>query len=183
MSNAEIKENRVDNIQFKRAWAMPSKHTFEIKPIKEFIEENIKEYHGANLLLNPFANRSKYGVTNDLDTDYDTDYHMDALDFLKRYKDGVVDCVLYDPPFSPRQVSECYKSLDMTVNMQTTQSSYWAKHKKEISRILKPGGKVITFGWNTGGIGKGNGFQIGKILMVAHGGWHNDTICTLEIKL
>ena len=55
-------------------------------------------------------------------------------------------------------------------------------HKKEISRILKTGGKVITFGWNSGGIGKTNGFEISRILLVPHGGWHNDTICTVEIK-
>lgn len=167
------------DIEFKRAWAMPSKHTFEIKPIKEFIENNLT----GDLILNPFSNRSKYGVTNDLDPEQNTHYCMDALEFLKQYDDDSIDFILYDPPFSPRQVSECYKSFDMTVNMQTTQSSYWTKHKKEITRILKTGGKVITFGWNTGGIGKGNGFQIEKILMVAHGGWHNDTICTLEVKI
>lgn len=166
-------------IKFNRAWAMPSKHTFEIKPIKEFIESNLT----GDVILNPFANRSKYGITNDLDPEQKTDYCMDALEFLKHFDDNSVDFILYDPPFSPRQVSECYKSLDMTVNMQTTQSSYWAKHKKEITRVLKVGGKVITFGWNTGGIGKGNGFEIQKILMVAHGGWHNDTICTLEQKI
>ena len=42
---------------------------------------------------------------------------------------------------------------------------------------------MITFGWNSGGIGKKYGFEIKKILLVAHGGWHNDTICTLEIKI
>jgi predicted methyltransferase len=122
-------------------------------------------------------------ITNDLDEDYDTDYHLDALDFLKQFEDESVDMILYDPPYSPRQVSECYKSLGMTVNMQTTQASYWGNQKKEIARILKPGGKVITFGWNSGGIGKTKGMEIKNILMVAHGGWHNDTICTVEVKV
>lgn len=27
------------------------------------------------------------------------------------------------------------------------------------------------------------GFEIEKILLVAHGGWHNDTICTIERKI
>ena len=43
-------------------------------------------------------------------------------------------------------------------------------------------GKVISFGWNSGGIGKKNGFEIEKILLVNHGSQHNDTICTLEVK-
>lgn len=32
------------------------------------------------------------------------------------------------------------------------------------------------------GIGKTLGFNIEEILLVAHGGWHNDTICTVERK-
>lgn len=55
--------------------------------------------------------------------------------------------------------------------------------KKEISRIVKRGGKVITFGWNSGGIGQKYGFEIERILLVPHGGWHNDTICVVERKV
>ena len=66
--------------------------------------------------------------------------------------------------------------------MQTTQASFWGDMKKEIQRIIKDYGTVITFGWNSGGIGKTKGFEIKEILMVAHGGWHNDTICTVEVK-
>ena len=49
-----------------------------------------------------------------------------------------IDVILFDPPYSPRQVSECYKKLGQSVNYKTTQSSYWSEQKKEISRILKP---------------------------------------------
>jgi hypothetical protein len=94
-----------------------------------------------------------------------------------------VDFVLYDPPYSPRQVSECYKKFGKTVNMQTTQASFWSNLKKEIERITKSNGIVISFGWNTNGIGKTKGFEIIEILLVAHGGAHNDTICTVERKL
>ena len=121
--------------------------------------------------------------TNDIDPQYETDYSLDALDFLKVFDEGSVDLVLYDPPYSPRQVSEVYKKLGMSVNMQTTQASYWGNQKKEISRIVKVGGYVMTFGWNSGGIGKTKGFEIVEILMVAHGGWHNDTIVTIEKKV
>lgn len=108
---------------------------------------------------------------------------MDATDFLKMFDDNSVDAVLYDPPYSPRQVSECYKNLNMTVNMKTTQASYWSEHKKQIGRIVKPGGIVITCGWNSGGIGTKYGFEIQEILLVAHGGWHNDTIITVDKKI
>ena len=61
-------------------------------------------------------------------------------------------------------------------------TKYWSNCKKEITRIIKPNGKVISFGWNSGGMGKKNGFEIQKILLVNHGAQHNDTICTLETK-
>lgn len=165
---------------------MPNKNTFAIKPIKELIKNNLVK----GTVIDPFANNniikdSMTGInyiTNDLDEQYNTDYHLDALDFLKLFENSSIDMVLYDPPYSPRQVSECYKALGKTVDFKTTQSSYWTNHKKEISRIVKKGGKVITFGWNSGGIGKKYGFRIEQILLVAHGGWHNDTICTVEIK-
>ena len=167
-------------MKINRIWHMPNKHTFDIKPIKELIERYIIN----GIVIDPFANKNKIAnITNDLDPQFNTDYHLDALDFLKTFENNSVDMILYDPPFSPRQVSECYKKLNKTVNMQTTQSSYWGNQKKEIARIVKKNGIVITFGWNSGGIGKTKGFKIIEILLVAHGGWHNDTIVTVERKI
>lgn len=157
---------------------MPNSKTFSIKPIRNLINKYIDE---KKVVIDPFANDSKIAnITNDLDLCFNTNYHLDAIDFLKIFDDESVDVILYDPPYSPRQVSECYKKLGKTVNMETTQSIYWSNQKKEISRILKKNGIVITCGWNSGGIGKSNGLEIIEILMVAHGGWHNDTIVTVE---
>jgi len=165
-------------MKIERIWAMPNKNTFDIKPIKELIAR----YYHANS-IDPFANKNKIAtITNDLNPEFGCDYCMDAIDFLKIHNDNSIDLVLYDPPYSPRQVSECYKSMGLTVNMQTTQASYWGSQKVEIKRIVKDGGHVITCGWNTGGIGKTAGFEIVEILLVPHGGWHNDTIVTVERK-
>lgn len=163
-----------------RKWSMPNKNTFSIKPIRELIDDELTD----GLWIDPFANENKIAtITNDLNQDFDTDYHMDALDFLKMFDDHSIDGVLYDPPYSPRQVSESYKGFGFDVTNETTRSTFWSNHKKEISRIVKRGGVVLSFGWNSGGIGKSYGFKIKKILLVAHGGWHNDTICVVEEKL
>ena len=159
---------------------MPNKNTFDIKPIKELIQSELTN----GIWIDPFANQNKLAtITNDLNPDFDTDYHMDALDFLKTFQNESVDGVLYDPPYSPRQVKECYQGVGMNVTSETTRASFWGNQKNEISRIVKPGGKVITFGWNSGGIGRKYGFEITRILLVPHGGWHNDTICTVEVKV
>lgn len=167
------------NVRIERIWSMPNKNTFEVKPIHDLIVEEMTD----GTWIDPFANRNKLAtITNDLSEEFDTDYHLDALDFMKMFGDASVDGVLYDPPYSPRQVSECYNNVGFNVTWDTTKASFWGNHKREISRIVKVGGKVITFGWNSGGIGYKYGFEITRILMVPHGGWHNDTICTVEVK-
>ena len=182
------------DIKMRRQWAMPNSKTFKIKPIRELIAKVVKEYAEEIgrpiVVIDPFANEGSIlkefdgveveYITNDLDTQYDTDYHLEASEFISMFEDDSVDIVLYDPVYSPRQLSEVYKEHGMSVTMETTQSSYWGNQKKEISRITKQGGKVITFGWNSGGIGKSNGFEIEEVLLVPHGGWHNDTICTVD---
>ena len=176
---ADYPEHINENIAIERVWAMPNKNTFDIKPIHDLITEELTE----GLWLDPFANQNKFAtITNDLNTEFDTDYHMDALDFMKMFDSDSVDGILYDPPYSPRQVSECYNNVGYNVTWDTTKASFWGNHKREISRIVKVRGKVITFGWNSGGIGYKYGFEIKRILLVPHGGWHNDTICTVEIK-
>lgn len=168
-------------MRIEREWAMPNKNTFDIPPIKRLLEEEVSL--DAGIWLDPFANKNRLATyTNDINSRYDTDYVMDALVFLQQFKQGSVFGVLYDPPYSPRQVAEHYKAVGRVVNMQTTQATFWTRQKQAISKIVKSGGKVISFGWNSGGIGQKYGFRIKRILLVPHGSNHNDTICTVEVK-
>jgi hypothetical protein len=161
----------------KRKWAMPNKETFQIKPIKTLLYE---EYTGG-IWLDPFARDSRIAtIRNDLNEKYDTDYHMDALEFLKLFSDEYADGILFDPPYSPRQIKECYEGIGL--ENFNTKTNFYSEIKNEISRVIKVGGKVICFGWNSMGVGKCRGFEIKKILMVPHGGAKNDTIVTVEIK-
>jgi len=163
-----------------KEWAMPDRNTFSIKPIKNFIAKYTRPEYKS---IDPFSNTNKIAtITNDLDPAMSADHCMDAIDFLKQFPNNSIDLVLFDPPYSPRQVSESYKKLGKTVNMKTTQGSYWSELKNEIARITKANGVVLCFGWNSQGIGKTRGFEMEEILMVAHGGNHNDTLCTMERK-
>ena len=164
-----------------RCWAMPNSKTFSIKPIYEFVKRNIPA--NAKTIIDPFANECKIAtITNDLNPAFNTNYHMDALDFLKTFENESVDVVLYDPPYSLRQVKECYEGVGIEVTQEHTRSSWRAKHLDEVQRILKPNGIALTFGWNSNGVGKMRGFKITEILLVAHGGSKNDTICCAEMK-
>ena len=54
-----------------RVWAMPSKNTFQIKPINEMLNEEITD----GLWIDPFANSNKFAeITNDLNPEFDTTY-------------------------------------------------------------------------------------------------------------
>lgn len=167
-------------IKFERIWSMPNAATFTIKPIAKLLREEMAK---SAYWIDPFARGSKLAsLTNDLDAKWDTDYHLDAIEFLRIIENESVDGVLLDPPYSTRQISEHYKEAGYKVTKETTQASFWGNIKKEVARIVRIGGKVISCGWNSGGIGKVLGFAVTRILLVPHGGHHNDTIVTVEIK-
>ena len=144
-----------------REWAMPNLRTFSIKPIGNII----KKYKIEGTWLDPFP----------------YPYKQDALEFLSEIKNSSVDGVLFDPPYSPRQLKECYDNLGLVLH--DTKSSVWKSWKDEIARVIKINGLCLSFGWSTNGLGKDRGFEIIEILLVAHGGNHNDTIVTIERKL
>ena len=166
-------------MKIERKWAMPNKWTFTIKPIAELLKEEINL--NKEIWLDPFAGLySPAQYKNDLNDNANAQDHEDALEWLKKRKEA--DGVLFDPPYSPRQVKECYENIGVALTGDKTKMSFWSDTKNEIARIIKPGGKVICFGWNSMGIGKNRGFEMKRILLVAHGGSKNDTICTVEIK-
>lgn len=169
-------------MKIERIWAMPNHNTFSIKPIRELIERHIDN----GIWIDPFARNSPFNdrcfATNDLNMEANTTHHFEALEFLQQFNASSVDGVLFDPPYSPRQISECYKQVGREVHMKDTQSSFYGDRKKEIARIVRKGGIVISCGWNSGGIGKTLGFELIEILLVPHGGAHNDTIVTVERK-
>lgn len=168
-------------MEIKRAWAMPNGQTFTIPPIRQFVENAIPK---NGVIVDPFANNSKYAtISNDLNPEFKTDYHLDALEFLRTLATESADLVLYDPPYSITQAAQLYKSYGKEkLDINVSNMKYWAECKNEIARITKTGGAVLSFGWNTNGIGKNRGFKMEKILIVAHGGSKNDTLCVWEKK-
>ena len=169
-------------MKINRTWAMPDSNTFSIKPIHDLISRYVAK---MRIIIDPFVRNSPFKnfcTSNDLDKEIKADYNIDALEFLKEIKSNSVDLVLFDPLYSARQISECYKKMNMVVNMETTQEIFWRRLKEQIYRITKSDAFVISCGWNSGGVGKKYGFNITEILLVPHGGAHNDTIVVVEQK-
>lgn len=167
---------------FTYAWGMPNHLTFKIKPIAKWLKLHLPD---EGMILDPFANRKSLGervITNDLNPDADVDFHLDAIAFLQMYDDDSVACVLFDPPYSLRQLKECYDSIGNAMTLHESKH-FFSDVRNEIARVLKPGGVVLSFGWSSVGLGKVRGFQKQSLLIVCHGGNHNDTLCLKEVLI
>jgi hypothetical protein len=173
-----------DQAQFRRVWAMPNGETFSVPPIGEFVRRYLVD--GA-VSVDPFArNRDWCTYTNDLDPLTSAQSHMDAEEFcLALGERGVVaDVAIFDPPYSPRQIADCYRRVGLAVGQQETQSGLLYRRVRDaLDRLVPIGGIVLSFGWQSTGMGRGRGYTPLEYLLVAHGGAHNDTICVAERKI
>src|ERR1019366_103938 len=95
-------------LRIERKWAMPNSYTFKIK----VVEALLKEEMNVGVWCDPFAGMySPAQVTNDLNPKARAMFHMDALAFLRAQPTAHYAGVLYDPPYSQRQVKECYDNI------------------------------------------------------------------------
>jgi len=170
-------------MEIHRTWAMPNSLTFSIPPVKDLLSQEIT----PGCWLDPFARDSNLStmftrfITNDLNPECNTDYHLEATEFLKIFKNDFADGIILDWPYSSRQIKECYQGIGL--KEYNTKADFYSAIKDEAARVVKPNGKIITFGWNSNGIGKCRGFEILKILLIPHGGAKNDTIVTVEKRI
>ena len=159
---------------------MPNKHTFLIPPIAILL----KYYVGDGIgWVDPFAGEnSPAEITNDLNPDKPVMYHLHAKEFsnilVGKYKG-----ILFDPPYSLTQVKQCYASFGIDLMSQEDANYFPTNIKDALAPKVEMGGIVISFGWDTIGFGKNRGFEQIEIMLVCHGGRHNDTIVTVERKI
>lgn len=162
-----------------RAWGMPAADTFDCPPIAAFLER----WHRPPS-VDPFARNSGWATyRNDLSPDTTAEYHLDALEFceLLAARDTKAECCLFDPPYSSRQIAEVYQGVGRKWDGQN--SRQFKEVRDALDSLLNSGGIALSFGWNSAGFGVVRGYEVLEILLVAHGGLHNDTICVAERKL
>ena len=90
---------------------MPSPQTFTMRPVRQLLVRYIRS---GTRVLDPFAGNSLVGTrTNDLNPLTRAQDHMEADDFFDKVRgEGVLyHVILFDPPYSPRQVQECYRGF------------------------------------------------------------------------
>lgn len=162
-----------------RTFARASAWTFTIPPIKKLLNK----YTNDGVWADPYAGyNSPATITNDLDPEAPTTHHLEAKDFAEQLTDNSLDGVLFDPPYSYRQISEHYKSYGKTATAKDTSYNFYHRTMLELHPKIKVGGIVISFGWNSNGFPKKWGYTPVEYLLIAHGLHHNDTIVTVQRK-
>lgn len=159
-----------------RVWAMPHKYTFQVPPLLGIVRHYMEE----GRWLDPFAGyNSPAAITNDLDPATPAQYHLEAIEFCHMLIPPF-DGAVFDPPYSLTQVSRSYKDMGLQFKGSENPTGGFPLVRDEFRRLVKPGGYVISFGWNTVGMGKGRGFKQVEILICSHGGNRNDTLVVVE---
>jgi hypothetical protein len=178
----------MEKIKFTRLCQPLNKYTFKAPKIMKWVQGHLKE---DDLVLNLFAGPTrllgtKREVRVDLDPEMEPDFLMDALDFVRWWKEictipksGFLfffkfNKVIIDPPYSYRKSMELYKGH---------RNSRFKQILDIIPDILAEGGQVITFGYHSSVMSKKRGFKIVEILLLSHGGAIHDTIATVEEKM
>lgn len=170
----------LSTVQFNRAWAMPDKYTFRIAPIRKLVLRYVGDGRGWADPFSGFFSPAEF--TNDLNVKTPAKDHMLAKDWAEKIE-GPFKGVLFDPPYSYRQVSEHYKEAGLFAHRDDTNNYFYSSVRKALVPKIEPGGIVICFGWNTQGFGLNNGFELIEILDVCHGFHHNDTLVTVERRV
>lgn len=159
-----------------RIFEMPRAWTFQMPKLRTWVESRLE-----GKVLNLFGGVTKLTpppggsiITNDINPDLKSDLALDAYDLVQWASwdsQGKFDTVIFDPPYTAYQAVHTYngkKAQDVT-------------HARDIVEYtLRPGGRVISLGFNSTGMGASRGFEKEGLLLVNGGGSHNDIIILSE---
>lgn len=139
------------------------------KVIDRVLNDVMYDTCGNALIVDPFArdsftSRLPSCITNDLNTEFNTDYNLEFKDFAKALQGQFhlfmkpIDLILFDPPYSLRQLKDCYDGIGKDLDLWQTQNM-WKEGKDILATMMRPGSYAISLGWTTAGFGKKRGFE------------------------
>jgi hypothetical protein len=134
-----------DELKFSYHTVQPNRWTFQSNAIRQWVEERLR-----GRVLNACAGKTMLAhdheiVRNDLDDSRDADLHVDVCEIVDHFEPESFGTVVYDPPFSENQANESYDLEDG----EAVVAGRDAIAKRQFDELLKPGGRVIQFGFST----------------------------------
>jgi len=131
---------RRDDIDLSYWTVQPNRWTFKSDKIRRWVEQFLQ-----GRVLNACAGKTTLAhdheiVRNDIDEQRDADLHVDVCEIADVFDSGSFDTVVYDPPFSTYQSTRTYDGEAVGDD---------AVAKQQFDELLRPGGRVIQFGYST----------------------------------
>lgn len=147
--------------------------SFQYTPARVFVEERLE-----GRVLNACAGKTKLRhtdeiVRNDLNPDRDADYHFDVCEIADHLESGSFDTVVFDPPFDDLQAEDKYDSLRADDVLAAFE---------QFNELVRPGGRVITFGWNSWGMSSLPSFDREETVLFQRGACLRDVITTVDVR-
>lgn len=131
--------------------------TFACDTVRSWVEERLN-----GRVLNACAGETQLRhdgevVRNDINHDRPADYHQDLRELPDVLGNDQFNTVVYDPPWSVFQVNDKYEGRGQDTIKQSTQMA------QSIDRLLRPGGKVLAFGYTVDMIPSSLGYDITEV--------------------
>jgi len=150
---------------------MLSRWTFEYTPARTIVENYL-----SGRVLNACAGKTKLQhdgeiVRNDLNPDRDADTHHDVAEIASHFEPCSFDTAIFDPPFDEKQAETKYDGLH-------AMDVYAAL--EQFNELVRPGGHVVTFGWNSWGMRSFAAFERVDTVLLQRGPIHRDVIVTVD---
>ena len=84
-------------------------------------------------------------------------------------------------PFAGQMSAQQVADKAIKCGMKETQNAaLYSRVKNALAEVLTDDAIVLSFGWNTMGMGKGRGFEPIEYMICDHGAAHNATLCLAE---
>jgi len=145
--------------------------TFEYSPARDFVEERLE-----GRVLNACSGKTKLShdekiFRNDLNPAHEADTNHDVAEIANHFVTAEFDTIVFDPPFDERQAETKYDGM----------------HAKDVyaalrcfRELVKPGGVVICFGWNSWGMSSFPAFEREETVLFRRGPCLRDVIATVD---
>ena len=129
------------------------------------IEKMMWRTQGTGCAIDGFARESFVNdlecfITNDLNPEFACDYNLEWKDFAKQLQGmkSEIDLVLFDPPYSLRQLKDHYDGIGKDLELWQTHNM-WKEGKDIVAKLMPVGSRVVSLGWTTSGFGAKRGFD------------------------
>lgn len=159
------------SLPFRRIRTRASTWTFEPNPVRRYVEAWLE-----GRVLNLFAGATKLRhndeiIRNDLDPKRDADYHFDAVKAHEQFEANSFDMALLDPPWNSRKSREKYRG---------EYQGHFTAVKDAVKGLVRPGGHILTVGYDTVGMGKQRGYEPIAVASLCYGGDIDDALILVE---